>query len=51
MAECFLVIGSNLIWPGKEAQSATYKEFIAKLRISLREANETKYWAQNHKRT
>ena len=28
----------------EEAQSTTYKEFIQKLRISLREANESKYW-------
>lgn len=33
-------IGANF----QEAQSATYKEFIAKLRIALREANETRYW-------
>ena len=33
-------IGANF----EEAQSTTYKEFIQKLRISLREANETKYW-------
>ena len=33
-------IGANF----QEAQAATYKEFISKLRISLREANETKYW-------
>ena len=39
-------IGANF----QEAQSATYKEFIAKLRIALREANETKYWLRvlNH---
>jgi four helix bundle protein len=33
-------IGANF----QEAQSTTYKEFISKLRIALREANETKYW-------
>ena len=33
-------IGANF----EEAQSTTYKEFIQKLRISLREANESKYW-------
>jgi four helix bundle protein len=33
-------IGANY----EEAQSSTYKEFLAKLRISLREANESKYW-------
>jgi len=33
-------IGANF----QEAQATTYKEFISKLRIALREANETKYW-------
>ncbi len=33
-------IGANF----EEAQATTYKEFIQKLRISLRESNETKYW-------
>lgn len=33
-------IGANY----EEAQSSTYKEFLSKLRISLREANESKYW-------
>ena len=33
-------IGANF----EEAQSTTYKEFAQKLRIALREANETKYW-------
>ena len=33
-------VGANF----EEAQSTTYKEFIQKLRISLREANESKYW-------
>ena len=33
-------IGANF----EEAQSTTYREFIQKLRISLREANESKYW-------
>ena len=33
-------IGANF----EEAQSTTYKEFVQKLRISLREANESKYW-------
>jgi len=33
-------IGANF----EEAQSTTYKEFIQKLRIALRESNETKYW-------
>ena len=28
----------------EEAQSSSYKEFIQKSRISLREANESKYW-------
>lgn len=32
-------IGANY----QEAQSSTYKEFIQRVRISLREANETKY--------
>ena len=33
-------IGANY----EESQSCTYKEFVQKVRISLREANETKYW-------
>ncbi len=33
-------IGANY----EESQSCTYKEFLQKIRISLREANETKYW-------
>jgi len=33
-------IGANF----SEAQSTTYREFIAKLRIALREAHETLYW-------
>ena len=33
-------IGANY----EEAQATTYKEFIQKIRISLREANETIYW-------
>ncbi len=33
-------IGANY----EESQSSTYKEFLHKIRISLREANETKYW-------
>ena len=28
----------------EESQSTTFKEFIQKLRIALREANESKYW-------
>ena len=35
-------IGANY----EEAQSSTYKEFIQKVRIALREANETKYWLE-----
>ena len=33
-------IGANY----QESQTATYKEFINKIRIALREANETAYW-------
>jgi four helix bundle protein len=33
-------VGANY----EEAQSSTYKEFLVKLRIALREANESKYW-------
>jgi four helix bundle protein len=33
-------IGANY----EEAQSSTYKEFLSRLRIALREANESKYW-------
>jgi four helix bundle protein len=33
-------IGANY----EESQSTTFKEFIQKLRIALREANESKYW-------
>ena len=33
-------IGANF----EEAQSTTMKEFVQKLRIALREANESKYW-------
>jgi len=33
-------IGANY----EESQSTTYKEFLQKIRISLREANETIYW-------
>jgi four helix bundle protein len=33
-------IGANY----EEAQSSSYKEFAQKTRISLREANESKYW-------
>ena len=33
-------IGANY----EESQTATYKEFINRIRISLREANETAYW-------
>ena len=33
-------IGANF----EEAQSSTYREFVQKLRIALREANETRYW-------
>lgn len=33
-------IGANY----EEAQSSTYREFLSKLRIALREANESKYW-------
>jgi len=28
----------------KESQATTFREFIQKLRIALREANGTKYW-------
>ena len=35
-------IGANY----EEAQSSTYREFIQKIRIALREANETKYWLE-----
>ena len=33
-------IGANY----EESQTATYNEFIQRIRISLREANETIYW-------
>lgn len=33
-------IGANY----EESQTATYKEFINRIRIALREANETAYW-------
>jgi len=33
-------IGANY----EESQNATYKEFIQRVKISLREANETIYW-------
>ncbi|WP_457618694.1 four helix bundle protein [Lutibacter sp.] len=33
-------IGANY----EEAQTATYNEFIQRIRIALREANETLYW-------
>ena len=33
-------IGANY----EESQSCTYREFLQKIRIALREANETKYW-------
>ena len=33
-------IGANY----EESQSSTYKEFLQKVRIALRESNETKYW-------
>jgi four helix bundle protein len=33
-------IGANY----EEAQSSSYKEFVQKTRIALREANESKYW-------
>lgn len=33
-------IGANF----EEAQSASYREFVQKMRIALREANESKYW-------
>jgi four helix bundle protein len=33
-------IGANY----EESQSSSYKEFIQKSRIALREANESKYW-------
>lgn len=33
-------VGANY----EEAQSSSYKEFVQKSRISLREANESKYW-------
>ena len=35
-------IGANY----EESQTTTYKEFIQKVRIALREANETKYWLE-----
>ena len=35
-------IGANF----EEAQSTSFKEFVQKMRISLREANETGYWLQ-----
>lgn len=35
-------IGANF----EEAQSTSFKEFVQKMRISLREANETRYWLQ-----
>ena len=33
-------IGANY----EESQTSTYKEFLQKIKISLREANETIYW-------
>jgi four helix bundle protein len=33
-------IGANY----EESQSSTYKEFLQRVKIALREANETKYW-------
>jgi len=33
-------IGANY----EESQSSTYKEFLQRIKIALREANETKYW-------
>ena len=33
-------IGANY----EESQNTTYKDFIHKVKIALREANETKYW-------
>ena len=33
-------IGANY----EESQSSTYREFLQKVRIALRESNETKYW-------
>ena len=33
-------IGANF----EEAQSSSYREFVHKMRIALREANESKYW-------
>ncbi len=33
-------IGANF----EEAQSTSYKEFVQKMRIALREANESRYW-------
>ena len=35
-------IGANY----KESQNTTYKEFIVKIRIAVREANESQYWIQ-----
>jgi four helix bundle protein len=35
-------VGANF----EEAQSTSFKEFVQKMRISLREANETRYWLQ-----
>ena len=35
-------IGANY----EESQNASYKEFIQRVKIALREANETKYWLQ-----
>ena len=35
-------IGANY----EESQNTTYKDFIHKVKIALREANETKYWLE-----
>ena len=39
-SKCSTSIGANY----EEAQASSIKEFIQKLRIALREANESKYW-------
>ena len=40
LSKCSTAIGANFI----EAQATSYKEFTHKMRIALREANESKYW-------
>jgi len=44
MEKCFLKIGSNLIWPGRESQAGSSRaDFANKVRIALREMRESNY--------